>query len=280
MVGTETEDAITANLPSGWQGTFLDSDKLRRLAKVSTNNLGDTIEDYSGPGNNSFKLTERDAIRSLADRVNTAFLLPERTIELPGLQLALDPSVSPGSDSLIEHFAALYKADNDTPSGTIKPPALAGTDDIVFGFANPEVYSTIANGNLSGPDNFEETGLSAGNTLELVGDSGIDTGANSANTPLSLDQDEYLFFTGDFIDLSGGKSVITKTQLTEVDDEDYNPKDALFSSRLSGAHIMTTQGTYATATVDIDAKIAFAGDAEVVPVAFYMAPGGNWPGLV
>lgn len=271
MARTTTEEAIAASQPQGFRSTFLEADRLRRLNNQNpANTLTDVVEDYG-----ESQITERDVINRVANSVLTSFLTPERTIELPGLALCMNDE-----NNLLEKFASRYKEDNDTPSGTITDPERAGTDDIVFHFAGPEVYSEIANGDLTGPDNFEATGLSAGDTLEVVGDSGIDEGSNSNGSSLSLDDDEYLFFTGDFIDLSDGKSVITKTQWTDVDGNDFGPSDALFSTRLSGAHIITTQGTYATATADLDAKVYSGGDSELVPVAFYMAPGTKSPALV
>jgi len=271
------ESSLTENLPPGFQSTFLDPDRLRALRRSNpAQSLGDTVEEYSSGGQTS-TLTEEDIISSTADRVLTQFLTPERTLEFPGLALALNDG---GGSSLLEQFAAKYKEDNATPSGTIKDPARVGTDDIVFSFATPEVYSEIANGDLSGPDTFEQSGLTGGNTLQLVGDAGVDEATNAAGATLSLDDDEYLFFTGDYVDLSEGKSVLTATQFKDVDGEDFGPMNALFSQRASGAHIMTTQGTYATASVDLDAKVYADGDAEVVPIAFYMAPGRKAPALV
>lgn len=274
MVGTETEDVFLQTLPEGFRTTFQDSERLRRLTNQDVSVLDETVEDYG-----SNRLTERDLINNLADRVNTSFLLPERTIELPGLQLALDPSVLPGTGSLLEQFVALYKSDSDTPSGTIKTPLEATVDDIVFSFATPEVYNQ-ANDNGGSASNFINTGLTGGNTLEVVGQGGIDTAVNTAGNSLSLDSDEYVFFTGDYIDLSGGKSVVTATEVADVDGEDYGPQNAIFQNRLSGAHLLTTQGFYATDTVDLDAKIYDDGDAELVPVAFYIADGQNSPALV
>lgn len=275
MVGTETEDVILNTLPDGFKTTFLDTDRLRRLAEQDPSQaLGETVEDYK-----SFTLTERDIIRNLADRVNTSFLTVERTIELPGLQLALDPDPVPGKGSLLEQWVALYKQDSDTPTGTIKDPARASTDDIVLSFATPEVYNEV-NDNGGSVSNFVNTGLSGGSELQVVGQGGIDTSVNTDGNTLNLDSDEYFFFTGDFIDLSDGKSVVTATELSDVDGEDYGPQNAIFQNRLSGAHLLTTQGFYATDTFDIDAKVYEDGDAELVPVGFYIADGRKAPALV
>lgn len=274
MVGTETEDVYLNELPSGFNTTFLDSDRLRELTGTSTDDIDEVVEDYG-----EFTLTERQLIRQHADKINSAFTLPERTIELPGLQLALDPSIMPGDSSLLELFASKYKKDNSTPSGTIKTPARAKTEDIVFTVATPEVFNQI-NDNGGSVSNFTRTGLSAGNTEEIVGQGGIDNGVNTAGNSLTLDDDEYLFFTGDFIDLSDGRSVLTKFAYPDIDGEDYGQIQTLHRGRLSGLHLMLAQGTYITSSVDIDAKVYEAGDTEIVPVAFYMADGSKTPALV
>jgi len=270
MAQTESELGAVEALPSGFQSTFYEADRLRRLAGVDPQStLSDTVDEFSVSGSSS-TLTESNVIDSVVEGWLTQFITPERTIEFPGLGLSRE-------ENLIQKFAAKYKNDNDTPSGTIKDVARAGTDDILFTFATPEVYSEISGTQVN---DFLQTGLTAGNRLDVVGDAGVDEGANTAGNSLQLDPDEYLFFTGDFIDLSEGKSVVTATELADVDGEDFGPVNGLFSSRLSGTHILTTQGTYATATVDIDAKVYDDGDAEVVPVAFYMAPGSKAPDLV
>lgn len=275
MVGTETEDVFVNALPDGFKTTFKDSDRLRRLLSKANSNasLDGVVEDY-----NNFSLTERDIIIQQADRVNTAFLLPERTIELPGLQLALDDTLFKGGKSLLELFALLYRDDANTPTGTITDAARATTDDLVFTLATPEVFNQI-NSNGGTVENFRQTALTAGNTLEVVGQGGIDTSVNTAGNSLTLADDEMLFFTGDYIDLSDGKSVITKIELPDVDGEDFGPTEFLLRNRLSGAHLGVAQGFYATDTVDVDAKIYDDGDAELFPVAFYMADGSKAPSL-
>ena len=275
MAGTEIENAYVETLPDGFVTTFADSSRLRRLSEQDVASaLSNTVEQY---GSNS--LTERDLINNLADRVNTSFTLPERTIELPGLTLALDPGLTDGDGTLLEQWVALYLQDNSTPSGTVKDPTRASTDDIVFSFATPEVYNEI-NDNGGSTPNHITSGLTAGNTLDLIGEGGIDTAQNTNGGTLSLDDDEYLFFTGDFIDLSDGKSVVSGTRVADVDDNDYGPSKFVFQNRLSGAHLLTTQGFYATDTVDLDVKVYQDGDAEIVPVAFYLADGGKAPSLV
>lgn len=251
-------------MPDGFKTTLADSNRLRQLGNADLNSITEVVDDYSDSD-----LTERDLIRQEIQSVMTSFLTPERTLELPATGLEFER---------LQRWAARYKTDNETPSGTIKNLRRATVDDIVFTFANPEVYEQISG---DAQDNFLATGLTGGNTLELVGDNGLPDGtANGAGATLDLADNEMMYFTGDYIDLSEGKSVITKVQLADVDGEDYEPVDGILNNRLSGSHTFVGQGAWVKQTVDIDAKVYDDGDAEVVPVAFYMGPGSNVPSLV
>lgn len=260
-----SESRIRGALPGGWQTTLYDEERLRQLFNRQGNmgNITEVVADY---GDNV--LTERDIVRQEIQKVMTAFQTPERTLELPGTGLEFDN---------LQRFASYYKADADTPTGTIKDVRRAGPDDIVFTFANPEVYEEITG---DAQDTFEATGLTSGDTLELVGEGGLPDAGNTAGNTLTLDDNEMLYFTGDFIDLSAGQSEVTKIQWADIDGEDYGPDDGILSTRLSGTHLFTGQGAWVKSTADLDAKVYADGDAEIVPVAFYMGPGSNAPELV
>jgi hypothetical protein len=250
-------------MPDGFKTTLTDSNRLRQLANADLNAITEVVADY---GDND--LTERDLIRAEIQGVMSSFVTPERTLELPGTGMEFER---------LQRFAAYYKRDNETPSGTVKNLRRGTVDDIVFTFASPEVYEEITG---TAQDNFIATGLTGGNTLELIDQDGTVDGGQTAGTTLDLDDNEMLYFTGDFIDLSDGKSVITKFHYADIDGEDHEPNNHLFANRLSGTHTTLSQGAWVKQTVDIDAKIYEGGDAEVVPVAFYMAPGSNVPSLV
>lgn len=264
--GTQTlyETRVRGALADGFKTTLYDEDRLRQLADADLSVLTNTIADY---GSNT--LTERDVVRTEVQRQMAAFQTPERTIELPGTGLEFEN---------LQRFAAYYKNDNDTPSGTVKDLRRAGPDDIVFTFATPEVYDLISG---DPQDTFEQTSLTGGNRLELVGENGLPDGsANTNGNTLTLDDDQMLYFTGDYIDLGSGQSEITKIQWEDIDGESYGPDDGILSTRYSGTHLFTAQGAWVKSTADLDAKIYASGDAEVVPVAFYMAPGTKAPSLV
>jgi len=266
MTATAYEEALVESLPDGFTNTFIEGSRLRRLQNNSTDNLNNTVEEYQ-----NFTLTEADVINTLAQKVLTGFVSPERTIELPGLALAVQ-------EDLLAKWSAGYKMDNDTPSGTIKDPERAEVDDIILSPLTPEIFKEITGDNTLSPNYISEN-LTAGNTLNVVGNGGHDNSANSGD-PLSLDLNEQVFFTGDFVDLSQGQSVITATQYPDVDGADFGPSNAIAQTRHSGFHVMTTQGSYATDSVQVDAKIYEDGDAELRPVGFYLGPGRNAPNLV
>lgn len=260
---TLAESRLRGSLPSGFQSTLVESDRLRELANADMSVLSEVVEDY---GQNV--LTERDIIRTEIQKVMTAFQTPQRTIELPGTGIEFEN---------IQRFVADYKSDNDTPSGTVKDEKRVKTDDLLFTFATPEVYAQVTGQSQS---TFKNTGLSEGTSLDIVGDNGLDAANNTPGASLSLDDDERMYFTGDFIDVSSGKSAITKIQWSDIDGEDYGPDNGFFSNRLSGTHLFSGQGAYVKSTADLDAKVYEAGNAEIVPVAFYIGPGTKAPSLV
>jgi len=263
--GTEllSESRLRGAMPDGFKTTLVDSNRLRQLDNADLNAITEVVDDYG-----DYDLTERDLIRQEVQSVMTSFVTPERTMELPATGLEFER---------LQRFAAAYKRDNETPSGTIKNLRRATVDDIVFTFATPEVYEQISG---TPQDSYWATALTGGNTLEVVDQDGLPEGGQTADSTLSLDDDEMLYFTGDFIDLSDGQSNITKVQYMDVDGEDYEAVDGLFQNRLSGTHTFAAQGAWVKQTVDIDGKVYEDGDAEVVPVAFYMAPGSKVPSLV
>lgn len=263
MATLDTEVAMRDALPDGFETTLIEEDRLRQLEQADRSRIQDTVDDYQGN-----TLTEEDIITLEIERVLTSFQTDDRTLEFPGTAIEFGRLLD---------FAAYYKNDNDTPSGTIKDVRRAGTDDIVFSFANPEVYEEISG---QSQDTFNVTGVTGGNTVEIVGDNGLNEANPSNGNTLSLDTDEMLYFTGDYVDLSGGQSVLSKIQWNDIDGDTYGADDGVLSSRLSATHILTAQGAWVKSTCDLDAKAYTDGDAELVPIAFYMGPGNKAPTLV
>lgn len=267
MPEADVQFAVADSMPNGFKNLFVESSRLRRLKQFDASTLDGTVEEY---GNN--KITEAEIIEAVAQRRARSYLTPERTIAYPGLNLAIN-------DNLLHLWAAGYKKDNDTPSGTIKDPERAGVDDIVFSPLTPAVFKKITDDDTLSP-NFVSSGLSGGDELPVIADKGHDTDANTAGETLSIGTSEQIFLTGDFIDLSQGQSVVSGTQYNDVDGHDFGPTDVLMQSRHSGTHILTTQATYATDTLNLHAGVYDDGDAELVPVGFYLGPGRKAPDLI
>lgn len=265
-----TERRVRDVTPSGFQTTLTDDNRLRSLDDVDAEDeLKDIVQDF---GNNT--LTEMEIINFEVERLITSYLTPERTIELPGTGLEY-------SNGHIHAFAAQYKSSDDTPTGTIKDPRRAGSDDLVFTFATPQVYNTIVGaeeGDSEYVDNFIIEDVEAGDEVVLVGEEGYNS---SSEGNLNLDDDERLFFTGDFIDVSSGKSIFNRQEWVNVDGqtEDYGPYDFLLSNRLSGSNISMGHGAYVKREAELHLKAYEDGNAEVWPVAYYMAPGHKAPDL-
>jgi len=268
MANTETtqtliERRINNNAPVGFASTLTDEGHLRQLANQAVD-LSDTVQEYEGN-----VLTEANVIETVVQRVMAgSFLTPERTIELPGVGIEYEAGN-------IQAFAAAYKESDDTPTGTITDEQRAQADDLVFTFAGPEVYNQIGNSTV---DNFKISDVSAGDVVTLVGADGYNS---SASDPIDLDDDERLYFTGDFIDVSAGKSIFNRQEWVNVDGsaEDYGPISWLFSNRLSGANVSLGSGARVKREAQLNVKAYEDGDAELWPVAFYMAPGHKAPEL-
>lgn len=262
----EIERVLAGENPAGFKTTLVETDRLRELNNADMTKLETVVDDWGGN-----TLTETDIIRSEIQTVMTSFQVPGAdgaTLELPATALEFDR---------VLQFAALYKTDNDTPSGTVKGVQRAGPDDIVFTFAGPEVYEEVSG---QSQDTFFVDGITQGQQIELVGDNGLNEATPTAGTSLALDSDERMYFTGDYIDLSGGRGALSKIQWNDIDGENYGPVDGVLQNRLSSTKVFTAQGAHVKSTADLDAKGYTDGRAEIIPVAFYMGPGNKAPSLV
>lgn len=256
-------------MPDGWKTTITDGDRVRQLADQDTGNLDQTVDDYRGN-----TLTERNIVDFEVQRVLNAFLTPNRTMELPGTALEYD-------NGHIHAFASQYKESDDTPTGIVNSLRRAQSDDLVFTPVTPEVLNSVAglsSGDGEYTENFQVTGNTAGDELTLIGEDGFNS---TTDAPLSLADDERLFFTGDIVDLQQGQSVLTRTEWATVDNktEDYGPIDDTLDKRLSGSRLGVGVGAYIKREGQLQGKVYDDGDTEPWPVGFYMAPGHKAPDL-
>lgn len=270
VTSTLVEEYVRNNIPDGFQTTLTDADRLRELENVSHEGIiDDVVDDYSDE-----TLTERNVIDYEVNRIMSSFLTPERTMELPGTALEY-------YTGRLYSFAAAYKQSDDTPTGTIKDIRRAQSDDLVFTPITPAVINMVAGNEPGDPgfvDNFMIEGASAGDEVVIIGQDGFNS---DTEAKLELDDNERMFFTGDTIDLTEGKSVLTRTEWVQVDgkSEDYGPIDQTLDKRLSGARLGLGNGAYVKRDGELHARIYEDGDLEPYPVGFYMGPGSNTPDL-
>lgn len=264
---TETlrESRIREAMPSGFETTMVDTSRLRDLYNTDLD-LDSTVEDYAG-----YEMTEEDVIETEVQRVITSYLLPERTVEIPGVGMELER---------LKQFASWFKKSDDTPTGTITDVRRASADDLIFTFATPQVYNQIAeleDGDPEFVNNFNIEGVEEGDEINIIGEDGFNS---SGDGVMNLSDNEMLYFTGDFIDLSEGKSIFTAMEWKDIDgDTSYGPWDFMFDGRLSGFNLNLGQAAWLKRQGRAVLKAYEDGDAEIVPIAFYMGPGHKKPDL-
>ncbi len=252
---------MASAFPQAIPTTFVDGSRLEKLQNAYDQRQR-VLEDnviVVPTKNGKRSIGEEEVIDMVASRVMYQFITPERDIKLPAMEL---------NKKLLKGAVVLFKQDSGTPSGTLKPPELATTDDLVIQFATPQVYNRLGSGSA---DNFIQSGLTAGDVVQVVNDEGI-TGSGGGN--LTAGDDDWLFFTGDFIDMNAD-SIITQVQFTDVDDEDYGSTPAIVSERASNLHLITASGHLIKETVSVDAYAYDDGDAELVPMCLNISDGSN-----
>lgn len=202
------------------------------------------------------RVGEEEVVRDILEDAST-FKLGEREVKLQGLEKNKDLIVG-----------AVAKFKDEVFSGDIRPAKEAGIDDIAVGVLRSKALNHMQAGNVV---NWEQTGLSEGGTIDVV-PSGVDGTA-------TLDENEWLFFTGDFVDLNSD-AIVTAVQYKNVDgDTNKKPEDITIEERDSDIQTTETSGELVKSRVDIDAKAGFAGDTELTPICIHICKGDLVPGL-
>lgn len=203
------------------------------------------------------RVGEEEVVRDVLTRVRDQLKLSEREFRLPGLEANTDMIVG-----------AVAKFKDDVYEGNLKPAETAGYDDIVVEFAREKVFDAMQ---ATTVDSFELTGQAAAQSGSIVPQN---EGGDS-----TLADEEWLFFTGDFIDLNSD-AIVTAIQYVDVDGEtNLNPESVYLSERDTDIQVNTVSAELVKSKVDIDSYNAFAGATELVPVAVHIAKGENVPGL-
>lgn len=247
---------------------LLDTENLNDLNKAFQNRNSILQDDaYTfGTGPNAVSVSEEELVDGIVSDVASSLTGFEGSVELPGLQ---------ANRKMLMGAVAKFK--DDVHEGNIRRPVDAGHDDIVVQFADQTVYGQhthqaarvfqrqVSRARGSG---------TPGGTLN-VAPVGVNAPTGMTGT---LDADEWLFFTGDFIDLSADAGV-TRTQYVSIDGEDWEPESHYFSERDTDAQVNTISGALAKSTYDIDALLSLGTvTTEYVPVAFQIARGNVLPG--
>jgi len=216
--------------------------RLKELNEYNTrydfNQTGVSVTTSSG----ETQITESDLFESVFQSLST-IQLSEREYPLPGLNDARD---------LIEG-AVRYMAREEVEAN-FRPPAEASVDNLTMQAIRPETF---------GDTDFDQTGLSADTTYEVVGD-----GAGGTH---SLDDDEIVIVT-DLIEYNSDNPS-TAVEFT-VDGDLKEAETTRPSIRAGDLQIYPLQTPmYAKEDIRIDAKAEDAGDSELTPTGVHIAKG-------
>ena len=225
----------------------LDTGVMSDLAKVEA----DEILEANAYQFGSKSASERQVIDSQIRQVERQLTGFEGSVDLPGLEANREAVIK----------AVAWFKDN-VYNGNVKRPEDVGYDDITVQLLS---IQNIQNHFAGTYNNFEQTGLAAGDTVDAFP---IGVGGDG-----TLADEEVVFFTGDFVDLNSD-AIITGLRYENIDGENYNPaQHTSLSERDSDVQVNTVPAALAKSTYDIDAYAAHSGDTELVPIAFQIAKG-------
>jgi len=177
-------------------------------------------------------------------------VIGEREIELTGLAR---------NANMIMKILAEFK---DKEKRNVMPYQLAKADDItaIFGVLRPELF---------GLDNYRQEDLSVG-TVNI-----IPQAAGTFSVP-----DKQIFIITDFIEFEPNP-VVTAIMFTDVDGAlPKRPLETRTAFRASDLHIFSLPYVeIAQSTIDIDAKVEFTGNTELVPCGAWIGYGKDVPDL-
>lgn len=203
------------------------------------------------------KVSEIDIINDVLDDIST-IRLSDRDIKLEGLER---------NRKMI--IAAVAKFKDEVYNGNVKRRIDAEHDDIVVELADRSVFATMVAGDFH---NFKGTVATEGDTLEIV-PRGSDTGY------ATLDDDEWLFFTGDIIDFHSD-AIVSDVIYDNVDGKtQYNSEPVQLQYKDSDIQIGRVSAMLVKSRIDLDGYGSTGGKAEVFPVAIHIARGkliSNW----
>jgi len=188
----------------------------------------------------------------MVHELNQALKIPlgEREITLKGLER---------NKNIVLKTLAEFK---DKEKRNVMPYQLARADDItaIFGVLRPELF---------GLDNFRQTNLAVG-TVDI-----IPQGAGTFSVP-----EKQVFVITDFIEFEPNP-VVTAIMFTDVDGAlPKRPLETRTAFRASDIQIFSLPYVeIAQSTLDIDGKVEFTGDTEIVPCGAWIGYGKDVPDI-
>jgi len=207
------------------------------------------------------RIGEEELIRDELKRMMQPLRMSTRDIELPGLRANVELIV-----------AAVAKFKKEVVQGAdVRPVAIAGDNDIAIEMINILTVNGMTKRSIS---TWLQTGLSVGR----VGIFPPGNGSADAQKA-TLDDDEWLFFTGDFIDFNSN-AIIEEIKYENIDkNTSFNPESIVLSQKGTDMHMGLVSAQLAKSYVKIGGRATTAGATEMMPVAVHICKASLVHGL-
>jgi len=206
------------------------------------------------------RVGEEEIIRDEIRRIQNQLRLSTRDMALPGLRANADMIVG-----------AVVKFKKDVYEGNIRPVHIAKHDDVTLELCKVLTVNGMTKKSIS---TWAQSGLSAGRVG--IFPPGAGTGAKQHAT---LDDEEWLFFTGDLIDFNSD-AVFECVKYELVDGEtDFNPESIIMSQKGTDVQLGLVSAMLAKSEVKVAGRVTTSGDAELMPVAIHICRGSLVKGL-
>ncbi|GAI19131.1 unnamed protein product, partial [marine sediment metagenome] len=187
-------------------------------------------------------------------------LVGMKTIRLSNRELTL-PGLTRHTDLVLKVLAEF----KDKKKRNFQPLMYAKKDDIVIEPLRPEQFSAGATPTIL--DNWIQAGLVVGETPILPSV----TQVADAATEITVDDDEIFIFT-DFIE---AKPAIKITAIqAEIDGTKFQPQTMRLAMNESDLQMYELDYPWiADVSIDVDAKVEYAGDSELTPLGVHICLG-------
>ena len=205
-------------------------------------------------------ISEEEIIRDEIRRIQNQLRLSTRDMALPGLRANADLIVG-----------AVAKFKKDVYEGNIRPVYIAKHDDVTLELCKVLTVNAMTKKSIT----------TWSQTVSAVGRVGIfPPGAGTGATQhATLDDEEWLFFTGDLIDFNSD-AVFECVQYELVDGEtDFNPESIILSQRGTDIQLGLVSAMLAKSEVKMAGRATTTGTAELMPVAVHICRGSLVKGL-